>query len=209
MTSTSDNANAVQLGTLSDSFERIEMALLTVIEAKDLTLRRHCERVAKYAVQLAEQMQIDETMRDQLFHGALLHDIGNVGIPDSILLKPSGLADWEFEEMKLHPIIGEQIVKPLSSVAVLRPLVRSHHEKLDGSGYPDGKSGDEIPLLVKILSVADVYDSLRGERAYREAFTHQAAIDILQEEAGRGWWDPQIVALLADIIAPDADFAPV
>jgi len=209
MTSTSDTSNAVQLGTLTDSFERIENALLTVIEAKDLTLRRHCERVAKYAVQLAEQIDLDATHCDHLFHGALLHDIGNVGIPDSILLKPTGLAQWEFEEMKLHPIIGEQICKPLTSLSILRPLIRSHHEKLDGSGYPDGLSGDQIPHLVKILSVADVYDSLRGERSYREAFTHEKAIEILQEEADRGWWDPNIVALLADIIAPDDDFAPV
>jgi putative two-component system response regulator len=193
----------------ADTFERIGQALIIGIEAKDLKLRRHCERVAKYAAQLGEQLGLDPEQSDILCHGALLHDIGNIGIPDTILQKPGGLTEWEFEEMKLHPIIGEQIVKPLLSATVLRPLIRSHHEKLDGSGYPDHLRGDAIPFLVRILSVADVYDSLRSERSYRAAFGHEEAIAILKEEAARGWWDPDIVALLADVIAPEADFAPV
>ena len=198
-----------QMENLSDSIESIVLALLTALEAKDFKLRRHSERVAKYAVQVAGRMGVDKTARDQLRYGALLHDIGNIGMPDSILLKPGGLSEWEFEEMKLHPIIGEQICKPLCSTEAILPLIRSHHEKLDGSGYPDQLSGDAIPLLVRILSVVDVYDTLRSERAYRDAFEHEDAIVILREEATRGWWDAEIVEVLADLTAPHTDFAPV
>ncbi len=192
-----------------EDFESVVQALLTAIEAKDLKLRRHSERVAKFAWHIAEQMEIDAASREQLRHGALLHDIGNIGIPDSILLKPAGLSQMEFDEMKLHPIIGAQIVRSLSSAQAIRPLIRSHHEKMDGSGYPDGLSGSEIPELVKILSVVDVYDSLRSERSYREAFTHENAMEILIQEAARGWWDAEIVARLSDLNVSEDDFAPV
>jgi putative two-component system response regulator len=192
-----------------ETFERIVQSLLTAIEAKDLKLRRHSERVAKFALHIAEQMDIDEAARNQLRYGSLLHDIGNIGIPDSILLKPAGLSQMEFDEMKLHPIIGAQIVRPLASAEAIRPLIRSHHEKLDGSGYPDGLAGAEIPALVKILSVVDVYDSLRSERSYREAFTHENAMEILNQEVERGWWDAEVVARLTDLNVSEDDFAPV
>ena len=192
-----------------EKFLQVVQSLLTAIEAKDLKLRRHSERVARFSLQIAAQMQLSESDCEQLKCGALLHDIGNIGIPDSILLKPSGLSQMEFDEMNLHPIIGAQIVRPLASAGSLRPLIRNHHEKLDGSGYPDGLSGEEISALVRILSVVDVYDSLRSERSYRDAFTHENALEILTEEAAKGWWDAQFVALLAHIeVSPD-DYAPV
>lgn len=192
-----------------ENFLQVVQSLLTAIEAKDLKLRRHSERVSKYSLQIAAQMQLSEVECEQLKCGALLHDIGNIGIPDSILLKPSGLSQMEFDEMKLHPIIGAQIVRPLMAAKSLRPLIRNHHEKLDGSGYPDGLKEDEISLLVRILSVVDVYDSLRSERAYRDAFTHENALEILTEEVGRGWWDARVVELLAHIEVAEDDFAPV
>ena len=193
----------------TEEFSLVIEALLRTLEAKDLKLRRHSERVARFAGHIAAQLQMTDEERDNLHHGALLHDIGNIGIPDTILLKPSGLSQMEFDEMKLHPIIGQQIVKPLKSSAGLRPLIRSHHEKMDGSGYPDELSGDEIPRLVRILSVVDVYDSLRSERAYREAFGHEAALEILQQESTRGWWDASIVDLLAHMEVAESEFAPV
>lgn len=192
-----------------EQFERVIQSLLTAIEAKDLKLRRHSERVAMFALHIASQMEIDEAAIEQLRHGALLHDIGNIGIPDSILLKPAGLSQWEFDEMKLHPIIGAQIVRPLTSAEAIRPLIRNHHEKLDGSGYPDGLAGEEIPELVRILSVVDVYDSLRSERSYREAFTHENAMEILNQEVAGGWWDAGIVAWLTDLNVSEGDYAPV
>jgi putative two-component system response regulator len=201
--------NPPQSSAAPEDFEHVVQSLLTAIEAKDLKLRRHSERVAKFALHIAEQMEIDEVAREQLRHGALLHDIGNIGIPDSILLKPAGLSQMEFDEMKLHPIIGAQIVRSLASAQAIRPLIRSHHEKLDGSGYPDGLAGEEIPELVKVLSVVDVYDSLRSERSYREAFTHEDAMEILTQEAERGWWDAAIVARLASLNVSEDDYAPV
>ncbi len=192
-----------------DTPDQILETLLTTIEARDFHMRRHAERVAKYAGLLAEASALDQATRDCLNWGALLHDIGNIGIPDSILHKPAGLTAWEFDEMKLHSIIGEQICRPLPSLGPILPLIRNHHEKLDGSGYPDGWRGEEISVSIRILSVTDVYDTLRSERAYRDAFSHEEAIKILREEVARGWWDEAVVSRLADITAPQSDFAPV
>ncbi len=192
-----------------DTIDRIVQALGSAIEAKDFRIRRHSERVARYTVQLSEKLQLSDAERAVLYYGGLLHDIGNIGIADSILLKPGGLSDWEFEEVRMHPIIGEQICKPLETMAPILPLVRSHHEKLNGSGYPDALKGDAIPLLVRILAVADVYDTLRSDRSYRGAFGHAQAIEILQEEVARGWWQSEVVDTMADISAPQGDFAPV
>lgn len=194
---------------VSDGIAAIVTSLACALEAKDFRLRRHSERVANYALQLAEKMHLSAEECALLTHGSILHDIGNIGIADSILLKPSGLSDWEFEEVRLHPIIGETICRPLASLAPVLPLIRSHHEKLDGSGYPDSLKGDDIPLLVRILSVADVYDTLRSDRAYRGAFGHDDAVDILRKEAERGWWQMDIVDTLATITAPQGDFAPI
>lgn len=186
----------VDLQAMSDPFESVLAALLTALEARDLPLRRRAERVAALSVQIAQQMGLDEVTCRQMNYGALLHDIGNIGIPDAILLRPGGLSDWEFQEVKLHPIIGEQIIKSLPSLQSVRPLIRSHHEKLDGSGYPDRLDGDKIPLQVRILSVADIYHTLRSVRAYRPPFLHHQAMEIINQEVERGWWDKAVVELL-------------
>ena len=193
----------------SEDFPNVAMALLTAIEAKDFKIRRHSERVAKFALQIASRLELDSETTGQLNYGALLHDIGNIGMPDSILLKPTGLTEWEFDEMKLHPIIGEQICKSLSAASWLRPLIRSHHEKLDGSGYPDGLGGGDLSLNIRILSVVDVYDTLRSERSYRQAFGHDEALAIVRDEVNRGWWDSRVVELLPDLKVAEDDFAPV
>ena len=189
------------------TLEQVLESLLVAIEAREYQMRRHAERVANYADQVAVSLGLDENSRQRLYAGALLHDIGNIGIPDSILLKRAGLTAWEFDEMKLHPIIGERICQPLALLEPMLPLIRNHHEKLDGSGYPDSLRGDQIAPEIRILSVADVYDTLRCERAYREAFDHEQAIGILKEEAARGWWDEAVVNSLTDITAPQSDFA--
>ena len=180
---------------VTDSVERIAAALLTAAEAKDFRIRQHSERVARYSLELAEKLGLDEADRHFLNLGALLHDIGNIGIPDSILLKPTGLSEWEFEEMKMHPLIGAQICKPVPALAGALPLIRSHHEKLDGSGYPDSLRGDAITPAMRILAVVDVYDTLRCDRAYRSAFAHDDAMEILRKEVGKGWWQADIVEI--------------
>jgi putative two-component system response regulator len=192
-----------------DSVELIAQALLTAAESKDFRIRPHSERVARYAVEIARRLGVDENSLQNLYFGSLLHDIGNIGIPDSILLKPTGLADWEFAEMKMHPLIGVQICKPLPSLSGALPLIRSHHEKLNGSGYPDGLKGDDISLPARILAVVDVYDTLRSDRAYRSAFAHDDAMEILRKEIARGWWQADIVEMLADLSIPESDFGPI
>ena len=193
----------------NDAADAIVAALACAIEAKDFRLRRHSDRVAGYAGQIAQMMNLSESDQTILQRGSILHDIGNIGIADSILLKPGGLSDWEFEEVRMHPIIGETICRSLTSLAPVIPLIRSHHEKLDGSGYPDALRGDAIPVLVRVVSVADVYDTLRSDRSYRGAFGHEDAVDILRKEVERGWWEAEIVEMLARITAPQGDFAPV
>ena len=188
--------NLAAFSSATESSASVLQVLLTTLEAREFQLRRRAERLSKIATQLGQSLNLDETQLQILKCGALLHDIGNIGIPDAILLKPSGLSDWEFQEIKLHPIIGEKIVSTLPSFATLRPLVRSHHEKLDGSGYPDGLKGEVIPLIVRVLSVADVYNTLRSVRAYRTAFSHEEALQMLQNEVERGWWDGEIVQTL-------------
>jgi putative two-component system response regulator len=189
-----------------DAAEAIVQSLACAIEAKDFRIRRHSERVANYVKQLATAINLPPEEQQLLQHGALLHDIGNIGIADSILLKPGGLSDWEFEEVRMHPIIGETICRPLTTLRSILPLIRSHHEKLDGSGYPDALRGDQISLHVRILAVADVYDTLRCDRAYRGAFGHAEAIDILRREVARGWWQAEIVDLIEGITTPRGDF---
>jgi len=185
----------------SEPFDAVLQALLIALEARELGLRRRAEAVAGLCEHIGAAMQLDEATMQTLRHGALVHDIGNIGIPDSILLKPTGLSEWEFQEVKLHPIIGERILQPLRAFQSVRSLVRSHHEKQDGSGYPDRLSGDSIPSLVRILSVADVYQTLRAERAYRPAYSHQQALEILAAEAERGWWDTAVVSILQSLPA--------
>jgi putative two-component system response regulator len=189
-----------------DGIEAAVAALACALEAKDFRLCRHSERVANHVVQIGEKLNLSAFDLELLRHGAMLHDIGNIGIADSILLKPDALSDWEFEEVRMHHIIGETICRPLKSLTPVLPLIRSHHEKINGSGYPDSLVGDRIPLMVRILSVADVYDTLRSDRAYRGAFGHDAAVDILREEAQKGWWQAEIVEILANLTAPRTDF---
>ena len=194
---------------VTDTVAHIAEALLTAAEAKDFRIRQHSERVARYSLEIAEKLGLDEKTCLNLKYGALLHDIGNIGIPDSILLKPAGLSEWEFEEMKMHPLLGVQICKPLPSLIGALPLIRSHHEKLDGSGYPDGLRGDAITPSMRILSVVDVYDTLRCDRAYRTAFAHDDAMQILLKEVAKGWWQDDIVAMVGELSAPQSDFVPV
>lgn len=185
-----------------EPFDAVLQSLLIALEARELGLRRRAEAVAELCEPIGAAMGLDVTAMRTLRYGALVHDIGNIGIPDAILLKSSGLSDWEFQEIRLHPIIGERILQPLHAFDAVRPLVRSHHERLDGSGYPNRLKGEAIPTLVRILSVADVYQTLRVERAYRPAFSHAQALEILNSEVQRGWWDAHVVGILQSLPEP-------
>jgi putative two-component system response regulator len=138
-----------------------------------------------------------------LYRGGYLHDIGKITIADSILFKHGLLSNEEWELMRQHTIRGEEICRPMKTLAPVLPIIRSHHERWDGSGYPDGLTGEKIPLLARILQVADIYDALTTARPYKPAFTHDEAIQIMMDESRRGWRDPELVLLFGQLTGSD------
>jgi putative two-component system response regulator len=190
---------------LIDSLEEAEtilFALAQAVEHRDKYTGQHCERLAAYGMGLARALGLSKADQLTLFRGGYLHDIGKISIPDSILFKRGLLTDQEWEVMRQHTVRGEEICSPMKSLAPVLPIIRSHHERWDGTGYPDGLRGEEIPLLARILQVADIYDALTTSRPYKPAFSHDQAIAIMQEEARRGWRDPELVPLFAQIANP-------
>jgi putative two-component system response regulator len=137
---------------------------------------------------------MDEDSILALKRGGYLHDLGKIAVPDEILKKGSDLTPAEWDVMKLHPITGENICKPLHSLRLVLPIIRHHHEHSNGSGYPDGLTGSEIPVLPRVLQVVDVYDALRTARSYKAPLTHELAAQTMREEASRGLWDAELVA---------------
>ncbi|MFH1367507.1 MAG: HD domain-containing phosphohydrolase [Elusimicrobiota bacterium] len=176
-----------------DSAEEVIFALARAIEAKDKYTQGHTERVSQFALTVAHNMGLSKKEQDALYKGGILHDIGKIAIPDAILNKPGRLTDEEFVIIKTHPDRGQQICQPLNSIQDALPVVRHHHEKLDGSGYPDKISGGNVPVVARIMAIVDVYDALTSTRSYRAALPQDKAFSILDEEAGRGWWDKEIL----------------
>lgn len=160
------------------------LALVAALEARDPYTQGHSARVAAYAVWLGEAAGLGPQEVNRLRLGGYLHDIGKIGIPEGILLKPGRVTDEEYAAIKQHPVIGYQIVRHVAGLSPLLSLVRHHHERLDGSGYPDGLSGDEIPTLVRILAIADVFEALVSDRPYRRAMSVDEAIKVLAAGAG-------------------------
>lgn len=167
-------------------------SLVQVIEAKDPYTKDHSERVTQYALEVSEAMELNEKNKDAIRFAGRLHDIGKIGVKDVILLKPGRLTREEFEEIKKHVIIGEEILKPLKFLPLESEIVRHHHENFDGTGYPDGLKEEEIPLLARIMAVADTYDALTTTRPYRKERTHEEAVKEILLFAGKQF-DPQIV----------------
>jgi putative two-component system response regulator len=185
-----------------DGTQSVVFALARAIEAKSPYTQGHSERVAHYAQALAARLGLPEAERELLNLGAALHDIGKIAVPDGILNKPALLTADEYDQVKQHPIAGIHIIEPLRSVRGAVPLIRWHHERLDGRGYPDGLSGSAIPLLVRILSIADICDALTSPRPYRPALTFQASLNLLQENAAGGGVDTELTRLFAEL--PDS-----
>lgn len=171
-----------QLTDALDSAEAAFMALALTIEARDPTTKGHCERLAHWAVLLGHALGVSSEDLDALHRGGYLHDLGKVGVPDSVLLKPGPLTDAEFALMKRHTEIGDSLCAPLQSLRHVRPIIRCHHERLDGSGYPNGLRGDEVPLLAQVVGIVDVYDALTSDRPYRSAIDPEAAARHLLRE---------------------------
>ncbi|MFZ0806323.1 MAG: HD domain-containing phosphohydrolase [Candidatus Sulfotelmatobacter sp.] len=187
----------LRLKEFTDELETADSVLCTlglIVEGRDPYTEGHCERLAVHAADLGRHLGLDEDSITALKRGGYLHDLGKIAVPDDILKKGSNLTPDEWEVMKLHPITGETICRPLHSLELVLPIIRNHHEHTDGSGYPDGLVGSEIPLLPRALQVVDVYDALRTARSYKAAHTHEQAALTMREEAARGLWDIELVA---------------
>jgi putative two-component system response regulator len=186
---------------LIDSLEEAEtilFALAQAVEHRDSYTGQHCQRLAITSVMLGEALGLSPNELTALYRGGYLHDIGKICIPDAILYKPGKLTEEEWEVMRSHPERGEEICRPMKSLWPVLPIIRSHHERWDGTGYPDGLKGESIPLLARILQVADIFDALVTERPYKKALSAVEALTILDEEVHRGWRDPELVQLFTN-----------
>lgn len=187
----------IKLKEFTDELETAESVLCTLgrsVESRDPYTEGHCERLALNASNLGRHVHLDEEEIIALRRGGYLHDLGKIAVPDEILKKGANLTPEEWEIMKRHPLTGENICRPLKSLRLVLPIIRSHHEHFDGSGYPDGLEGRDIPLLARILQVVDVYDALRTARPYKPALSHEQAAITMREESQAGLWDQELVA---------------
>lgn len=187
-----------------DSSEAAFLALATTVEARDPNTNGHCERLAQHAVLLGRALGLPAADLHALDRGGYLHDVGKVGVPDAVLLKPGPLTPAEFAVMKRHPEIGDRVCAPLQSLRRVRPIILSHHERLDGSGYPAGLRGDEVPLLAQIVAIVDVYDALMSPRPYRPALGQEEATRHLLSEVQQGKFAERYVEAFLDIVGVPA-----
>jgi putative two-component system response regulator len=191
-----------------DSAEAAFMTLALTIEARDPTTNGHCERLARYAVRLGRALGLEGDDLGALHRGGYLHDVGKVGVPDAVLLKPGRLTPAERELMRRHPDIGDSLCAPLQSLRRVRPIIRHHHERLDGSGYPGGLRGDAVPLLAQIVAIVDVYDALSTNRPYRQALSHAEAVRELMAGVREGLYNARFVEAFLDVLTHPATRGP-
>lgn len=191
---------------LSDALRRLEstqdvlVALANAVDAKDPQTEHHCGRVAERAVDLAGLLGLPPEQVEAVGYGAVLHDVGKIGIPDGVLTKPGRLTDAERVEMQRHPIVGAEILAPLRLGSTVGPIVRAHHERWDGGGYPDRLRGEEIPIGARIVAVTDAYDAMTHDRPYRARLAEDEARAELLRHAG-AQFDPQLIELFLDYLA--------
>lgn len=181
---------------LIDDLDRAEQMLIAIartVEHRDPETGNHCERLAKLGEAFGRFLNRSSDEIKTLIWGGYLHDIGKIAIPDAILLKRDRLTPPEWDIMKQHPIVGENMCQPLRSMQSVLPIIRHHHERWNGSGYPDGLIGDEIPELVQIFQLLDIYDALTSERSYKRTLLPETALEILQAESRKGWRNPELV----------------
>ncbi len=203
-------ASLLRVKEYTDELENADNVLCTLgrsVESRDPYTEGHCERLAEYASALGRFMGLGEEEQLALRRGGFLHDLGKIAIPDEVLKKQGLLTGDEWLLMHQHPLIGENICKPLRSLRMVLPIIRHHHEHWNGSGYPDHLAGEAIPLLARILQVVDVYDALRTERPYKPAHTHKEALETMRAEAEAGLWDGTIVGEFFSMLALREDAA--
>ena len=192
----------MRLKRLTDDLESAESLFLTlgrIIEARDPCTEGHCERLADYAATLGKHLSLEQADLDALYRGAFLHDVGKIAIPDRVLLKKGRLTRKEYELMKQHPAIGDDLCRTVRSFEAVRPIVRHHHERVDGRGYPDGLAGDCIPLLAQIVSIVDVFDALTTDRPYRKALPTATAYRMMRDDARGGWCREDLLSAFIDL----------
>lgn len=185
-----------------DSLEEAEtilFALAQSVEQRDQYTAGHCQRLAMYSVSLGDMLGLSQAQLRALQCGGYLHDIGKISVPDSVLYHNGPLSEEQWKLMRRHTTIGESICRPMKSLGLALPIIRSHHERWDGSGYPDGLKGEQIPLLARVLQLADIYDALTTARPYKPALSSEEAIEILEDETRRGWRDPELVLVFREL----------
>lgn len=183
-----------------DHAEQVLFSMARAVESRDPNTGDHCERLVAMGKAFGEYIQLPRTDIRNLMWGGYLHDIGKVGIPDAVLLKKGPFTPEEREIMNNHVLIGEKICKPLRSMRGVLPIIRYHHERWDGTGYPDGLGGEEIPYLAQVFQVIDIYDALTSERPYKRAFTVAEALEIMEQETQRGWRNPKLSQQFTEFI---------
>lgn len=183
-----------------DHAEQVLFSIAMSIESRDPNTGDHCQRLVKLGQAFGEYLNLSRYQIRDLMWGGYLHDIGKVGIPDAVLLKKGKLTPEDWQIMQQHVLIGEKICQPLRSMQGVIPIIRHHHERWDGSGYPDKLKGDEIPYLAQIFQLIDIYDALTSERPYKEALTTEEALSVMLEEADSGWRNPRLVQQFAEFI---------
>ena len=183
-----------------DEAESILFAMARIVDTRDSDTGDHCERLAELSVLIGTAMGLPSDDLTALRQGGYLHDIGKVATPDAILFKPGPLTKEEWAIMREHTTVGESICRPMRSLRPVLPIIRHHHERWDGSGYPDGLSGEQIPLLARILQMADIYDAITSHRSYKPAIDPDRALELMREEVDRGWRDPALFELFLTII---------
>jgi putative two-component system response regulator len=197
----------VRLKRYTDDLDRAEdviVSLALTIEARDAYTDGHCQRLAASAVVLGRALGLPPEDINTLRQGGYMHDLGKIAVPDSILQKPGALTPAEFEAMKQHPVVGERLCGELRSLKRVRGIVRHHHERLDGSGYPDGLRGDEIPVLAQIIGLVDVFDALTTHRPYRSPMSPAAACEQLRHEVNAGWRRGDLVETFVGLVEAGA-----
>lgn len=189
-----------------DDTESVLFSLARMVEARDENTGNHCDRLAHMGVVFGQRLGLNYEQLEALRRGGVLHDIGKLGIPDAILLKKGKLEGSEWETMKQHTIIGAALCAPLRTMRETVDIVRSHHERWDGSGYPLGLAGDDIPLLARVFQIVDIFDALSTERPYKPAFPLEKVISIMKEEAASGFWDARLLEEFLEILrdAPES-----
>lgn len=183
-----------------ENAETVIFSLALAIEGRDPYTNGHCHRLADYGTKLARKIGLAEFEVDAVRKGGVIHDIGKIAVPDGILLKPGKLTAEEYDIMKIHPEAGENICKPLKSLAPVLPIIRGHQERWDGTGYPDKLDGTSIPITARVIAIVDFYDALMTVRPYKRALDVKQALDIMNKETQEHKWDPNLMAVFHDMI---------